>query len=94
MDVIPAEVWSGIWDLLPNSAVCSLSGASKACWQLSCHKRTLKVELEANDKLHSRLVSLLYFLTSRRRDLQVRCLRFFSRLERQGVRLCHLRHVA
>lgn len=78
MDAIPAEVWSGIWELLPNSALCSLSGASKACWQLSCHKRMLKVELEANDELHSRLVSLLYFLTSRRRDLQVCCFQSYN----------------
>ena len=73
MDAIPAEVWSGILDLLPNSAVCSLSGASRVHRQLSCLKRTLNVELDANEHLHSRLVSLLYFLTSRREHLQVCC---------------------
>ena len=71
MDVITAELWPFIIEKLPNCALCSLSASNKACWQLSCYKRTLKVELEANQQLHSRLVSLLYFLTSRRRDLKV-----------------------
>ena len=73
MDAIPAEVWSSILEVLPNSAVCSLSGASRAHRQLSCLKRSLNVELDADEHLHSRLVSLLYFLTSRREHLQVCC---------------------
>ena len=71
MDAIPAELWPCVVGKLPNSALCSLSASNKACWQLSCHKRTLTLELTANEQLHSRLVSLLYFLTSRREHLQV-----------------------
>ena len=58
---------------LPNSALCSLSASNQACWRLSCYKRTLKVELDANQQLNVRLVSLLYFLTSRREHLEVCC---------------------
>lgn len=76
MDAIPADVWPGVLELLPNSAVCSLSCASKACWLVSCYKRTLAVKLYEDQQLHSRLVSLLYFLTSRREHLQVCCLQY------------------
>lgn len=74
MDALPAELWPCIIEKLPNSALCSLSASNKACWRLSCYKRTLKVELQANQRLHSRLVSLLYFLTSRREHLGVCCM--------------------
>ena len=71
MDPIPAELWPCIIESMPNSALCSFSASNKACWQLSCHRRTLTLELNANKQLHSRLVSLLHFLTSRREHLQV-----------------------
>ena len=71
MDAVPAELWHGILGQLPNYAVCSLAASNKACWQLSCHKRMLTLEVPANEQLHSRLVSLLNFLTSRREHLQV-----------------------
>lgn len=74
MDAIPAELWPCILESLPNSALCSLSASNKACWQLSCHKRTMILKLTTNKQLHSRLVSLLYFLTSRREHLKVRWL--------------------
>ena len=73
IDDLDSQLWPSIIEKLPNSALCSLAAANKACWQLSCHKRTLTLELTADDQLHSRLVSLLYFLTSRRGDLQVCC---------------------
>ena len=73
MDAIPADVWAQILEPLSNSALCSLSACSKACWQVSSYKRTLKLELDVNEQLHSRLASLLYFLTSRRKHLQVCC---------------------
>ena len=74
MEAIPTDVWPGVLDLLSNCALCSLSRASKACWLVSCYKRTLAVKLYEDRQLHSRLVSLLYFLTSRREHLQVCCL--------------------
>ena len=76
MNAIPADVWPFILETLSNSAVCSLSACSKACRQVSCYRHTLKLELDTNqqEQLHSRLVSLLYYLTSRREHLQVCCL--------------------
>ena len=71
MDAVSADVWANILDTLSNSAVCSLSACSRACRQVSGYKRTLKLELDVNRQLHSRLVSLLYFLTGRRTHLQV-----------------------
>ena len=74
MDAIPADVWAHILGTLSNCAVCNLSACSKACRQVSSYKRTLKVELDIDRQLRSRLVSLLNFLTSRREHLQVCCL--------------------
>ena len=73
MGVLNPELWRSIVQKLPNSALCNLAASNKACWRLSCVKRTLKLELTANEQLHGRLVSLLYFLTSRRKHLQVCC---------------------
>ena len=70
MDAIPAELWPSIVELLSNSAFCSLSACSKASRQVSAYKRTLKLELDGEQHLHSRLVSLLFFLTNRRNGLQ------------------------
>lgn len=71
MNTVSADVWSTVLERLSNSALCSLSASSKACRQISCYKRRLKVELNGNEQLLNRLVSLLYFLTSRREHLQV-----------------------
>lgn len=60
--------------MLSNSAICNLSASNRACRQVSCYNRTLKLELDGNKELHSRLVLLLYFLTSRREYLQVCCM--------------------
>ena len=89
MDAIPPELWPCVLGKLPNSALCSLSASNKACWRLSCYKRTLKVELDANQQLSSRLVSLLHFLTSRRKHLEVCCLQCHL-VDRQAVRLFSL----
>ena len=75
MDAVPVDVWAQVLDTLSNSALCSLSACSRACRRVSSYRRTLKVELDVNLQLHSRLVSLLYFLTSRRKHLQVCWLR-------------------
>ena len=74
MNAVSADVWAQILEALSNSALCSLSACSKACRQVSSYKRTLKVVLKDNKKLHSRLVSLLHFLAGRREHLQVRYL--------------------
>lgn len=73
MEAISADVWPSILEMLSNSAFCSLSACSKACRQVSSYKRTLKLELDGEQQLHSRLVSLLCFLTNRRNGLQVCC---------------------
>ena len=75
MDAVSADVWAQVLETLSNSALCTLSACSRACRQVSSYKRTLKLELDVNRQLHSRLVSLLYFLTSRREHLQVCWLR-------------------
>ena len=74
MDAIPADVWPCIMEKLPSSVFCSLAASKEACWQSSRYIRKLTLELTANEQLHSRLVPLLYFLTSRREHLQVWCL--------------------
>ena len=74
MDAVPADVWPYVVHLLSNADVSNLAPCSKACWKVSCHKRFLRLELNADEQLQSRLVSLLYYLTSRRERLQV-CLR-------------------
>ena len=71
MDAIPADVWACIFQTLSNSEVCSLSASGRACWKVSCYKRSLKVDLDADENLQNRLASLLFFLTSRRKHLQV-----------------------
>ena len=74
MDAIPADVWPCIMDKLPSPILGSLAASKKACWQSSRYIRKLTLQLTANEQLHGRMVSLLYFLTSRREHLQVRCL--------------------
>ena len=69
MNAIPADVWPYILQELSHCDVINLTACTRACWQVS--KRTLKLELCANEQLHNRLVSLLYYLTSRRKRLQV-----------------------
>ena len=73
IDALPADVWLVISDALSNSDICNLSASNKACWKFSCDKRSLKVELDADEDLQYRLASLLHFLTSRRKHLQVSC---------------------
>ena len=73
MDALSADVWACVLETLSNSAICNLSACNKACRQISCYNRTLKLELDGNGELHSCLVSLLHFLTSRREHLQVCC---------------------
>ena len=71
MDVIPADVWACVFQRLSNWEFCSLSASSRAGWRASCDNRSLKVELDADENLQNRLASLLFFLTSRRKHLQV-----------------------
>ena len=71
MEAIPQDVWAFICKTLSNLDVCGLSASNKACWKFSCDKRSLKVGLDADQDLQYRLASLLHFLTSRRKYLQV-----------------------
>ena len=75
MGAIPGDVWASIFQTLSNSEVCSLSASSRACWLASCDKRSLKVELDADENMQNRLASLLFFLTSRRKHLKVDAIR-------------------
>ena len=71
IDALPADVWPVISQALSNSDICNLSSSNKAGWKFSCDKRSLKVELDADQNLQDRLASLLHYLTSRREYLQV-----------------------
>ena len=71
IDALPADVWAYICNTLSNLEVCSLAASNKACWKFSCGKRSLKVELDADQDLQYRLASLLHFLTNRHKYMQV-----------------------
>ena len=76
VEALPPDVWPCIFPMQSNLEVCSLSASSKACWQVSCYNRNLKIELDADENLQNRLASLLFFLTSRRKHLQVEFTRY------------------
>ena len=71
LDAVPADVWPFIVELLSDADISNLVLCSRAYRKVSCHKRFLRLELNANEQLQSRFVSLLYYLTSRRERLQV-----------------------
>ena len=69
----PQSCGQASWSCCQTLHFAACQPVAKACRQVSAYKRTLKLELNGEQHLHSRLVSLLFFLTNRRNGLQVCC---------------------
>ena len=71
LEFLTPDVFRLVMAQLDSRSLCSLAASSSLGRQASCQCSSLDVELVADERLHSRLASVLQFMQRRRKAMEV-----------------------